>query len=379
MKRIIILGSTGSIGRSTLDVVRHNRDKVKVVGLSAKTNIKLLQAQIEEFTPEAVAVADREKAKLVEGVKVYPLQEGIIDLLLSVKTSLVVSALVGIAGLRPALEAVKAGIDIALANKEVLVTAGKLFMDEVKRYGVRLIPIDSEHSALWQCLSGRKSEEITRVFLTASGGPFYYKEDLDLNKVSVQETLMHPKWNMGPKVTVDSATLMNKGFEIIEASRLFDIPMDKIEVLMHPESIVHSIVEFIDGSMLAHMHMPDMRIPIQYALSVPSRWKGCSDELNLSDIGRLNFSEPDKKRFPCMDLACEAGKRSGTMPAVVSASDEVCVQNFLDRKISFTDIPIIIEKVMQRHKVIFNPSLDGILEADAWARRETAEECRHRM
>lgn len=382
MKRIVILGSTGSIGESTLDIARHNPDKIKVVGLSTKGNLELLGRQIDEFRPEAVAVWDTEKAKRIEGIKVYSGIEGLLELIRKTEADLVVSAMVGAIGLRPTLEAIRSGKDVALANKEVLIMAGPLVMDEVKKCGVELIPIDSEHSALWQCLTGRGDrEEVKRIIITASGGPFYHNKELDLTKVSPDEALAHPRWQMGPKVTVDSATLMNKGFEVIEASYLFGIPLDRIEVVIHPESIVHAMVEFIDGSVIAHMHIPDMRIPIQYALSVSSRcptsrWEACFGRLDLTEVGSLNFSKPDTMRFPALRLAYEAGYIGGTMPVVLSASDEVCVEKFLSKDIGFMDIPSIVERVMQRHRAMPKPSIDEILDVDNWARRETLNECK---
>lgn len=380
MKKIIILGSTGSIGESTLDVVRHNPDKIKVVGLSTKKNIELLERQMDEFKPEAVAVWDVDKAdKIKAGIKIYSGIEGLIKLVQETEADLVVSAMVGAVGLRPTIEAIRSGKDVALANKEVLIMAGDLVMDEVREREINLIPIDSEHSALWQCLSGREPRNVKRIILTASGGPFYHNKELDLAKVSPEEALAHPRWQMGPKVTIDSATLMNKGFEVIEASYLFDIPLDRIEVVIHPESIVHALVEFIDNSFIAHMHIPDMRIPIQYALSTPSRWEGRSEILDLTGAGNLNFSEPDFIRFPALKIAYEAGRIGGTMPVVVSASDEICVEKFLNREIGFMDIVSIIEKVMKKHRPIPHPDIDEILDVDEWTRREAISECKKVM
>lgn len=377
MKKIIVLGSTGSIGVNTLDVVRHNTDKVRIVGLSTKGNLNLLESQIEEFKPEAVAVWDHNKARNITGnIKVYSGINGLIELVQKTNADLVVSAMVGAVGLKPTLEAIKSGKDIALANKEVLIMAGSLIMNEARRKKVNMIPIDSEHSALWQCIEKKDQEQIKRVILTASGGPFYSKKRLTLDKVSPEEALVHPRWQMGSKVTIDSATLMNKGFEVIEASYLFNIPLDKIEVVIHPESIIHALVEFIDGSIIAHMHIPDMRIPIQYALSVPSRWEGRSENLDLTKVGTLNFSRPDLERFPALKIAYKAGKVGGTMPVVMSASDEVCVEKFLNKEIGFMDIVAVVEKVMQRHNSIPDPNIDEILNIDEWARKETLDECK---
>lgn len=374
MKKIIILGSTGSIGRATLDVVRHNPDKLKIVGLSTKGNIKLLQRQIEEFKPTAIAIGEETEPINWEG-KTYPGIDGLTTLVTKTEADLVVSALVGAVGLRPTLAAILAKRDIALANKEILVMAGQIVMNEVRRQGVRLVPIDSEHSGLWQCLDNRNHKEIRQITITASGGPFYHKKELDLKKVSLEEALAHPTWQMGQKISIDSSTLMNKGFEVIEASILFGIPLDKISIVIHPESIVHAMVEFIDGTILAHMHMPDMRIPIQYALSVPSRWNNGFGGLDLTKVSALNFSRPDHAKFPAVRLAYSAGFTGGTMPAVLSASDEVSVEKFLNKQISFTDIIPIIDKVMHRHKPLENPTIDEIITADNWAREETLKEC----
>lgn len=331
MKRIIILGSTGSIGRSTLDVVRKNPERVKVCGLSTKGNVELLDKQIEEFKPEKVSIGG----------------EGLLGLV-RMDADMVVSALVGAVGLDPTLEAVRSGKDIALANKEILVMAGQIIMAEAKKAGVNIIPIDSEHSAIMQCLWKRDPKEIKRLILTASGGPFYNRTDL--TDITPEMALQHPTWQMGKKVTIDSATLMNKGFEVIEASYLFGIPIDKIEVVIHPESIVHAMVEFIDGSVAAVMHTPDMRIPIQYALSWPERWDGGYGILDLTKIGTLNFIKPDLKRFPSLELAYNAGRAGGSMPARLSVADEICVERFLKGEISFSDIVPAIKEVMEKVK-----------------------------
>lgn len=343
MKRIIILGSTGSIGESTLDVVRKNPDKLKVCGLSTKGNVELLQRQIEEFKPERVSIGG----------------EGLLDLV-RMPADLVVCALVGSVGLRPVLEAIRSGKDVALANKEALVMAGEILMSEARRMGVNIIPIDSEHSAIMQCLWKRSPAEVRRLILTASGGPFYNREDLSC--VTPQEALQHPTWQMGPKVTVDSATLMNKGFEVIEAHFLFGIPVDRIDVLIHPESIVHAMVEFIDGSVVALMHMPDMRIPIQYALSWPQRWVGDYGILDLAEIKTLNFIKPDLNRFPALELAYKSVKIGGTMPAMLSVADEVYVDKFLNGEIGFTDIIRNVRYVVEHHKPIMDPTIEDILE-----------------
>lgn len=374
VKNIIILGSTGSIGESALDVVRKNSDKLKICGLSTKKNTELLRRQIDEFKPSMVSVWDEKKAqelknKIGSGIKVLSGMEGLIELA-RMDADLIVSALVGGIGLSPALEAIQSGKNIALANKEVLVIAGQLLQSEAKKHGVSIIPIDSEHSALMQCLWKRESHEIKKLILTASGGPFYRTSETDLKKITPEAALIHPTWKMGPKVTIDSATLMNKGFEVIEASWLFNIPIEKIDVVVHPESIIHGMVEFIDGSVSAFMHVTDMRVPIQYALSFPERWQNDYGTLDMAKIGVLHFEEPDKKRFPALELACAAGRIGGTMPAVLSAADEVCVEMFLAGKISFTDIPKIIKSIMDQHKFVKNPNLEDILSADKWAREK---------
>lgn len=372
MKRIVVLGSTGSIGESTLDVVRRNPLEIDVCGLSTKQNIDLLYRQIQEFKPSSVSVWDEKKAeeltKRVRGkVIVHSGLEGLLNLA-NLESDLVVSSLVGGIGLKPTLAAIKSGKNVALANKEVLVMAGAIVQKEAKKHKVSLIPIDSEHSALMQCLWKREPEEIKKVILTASGGPFYNKNSLELKKITPKKALMHPTWKMGQKVTIDSATLMNKGFEVIEASFLFNIPIEKIDVVIHPESIIHAMVEFIDGSVSAVMHTPDMKIPIQYALSWPKRWEGDYGTFDLTKIGSLSFIKPDMKKFPALELAYSAAKTGGTMPAVLSGADEVCVEKFLEGKISFLEIVKYVKSVIAMHKTVNNPSLDDILEADKWAR-----------
>ncbi len=377
MKTIIVLGSTGSIGKNTLEVAGRNKDRIRIRGLAARGNIELLEKQITKFCPEAVAVWDSSKAgrlkrKLAGRVKVYSGMEGLLELV-RLDADMVVSALVGIVGLEPSLEAIRSGKDIALANKEILVAAGRIIMAEAEQRGVKIIPVDSEHSALMQCLWERNHGEIRKIILTASGGAFYQRPGADLSRITPEEALKHPTWSMGPKVTVDSATLINKGFEVIEASCLFRIPVDKIEITIHPQSIVHAMVEFIDGSVTALMHAPDMRLPIQYAISWPERWGGDYAKLELSDLGTLDFIKPDMERFPALELAYRAGRMRGTVPAVFSAADEVCVNRFLNRKIKFTDIVPGIKKIMEMHQPVSNPAVEDIMAADEWARRETAE------
>lgn len=373
MKKIAILGSTGSIGTQTLDVVR-NDDGYKVVALSANKNIDLLEKQAIEFRPEVVTVVDKSMANILKKrLKQYNIEvlsgiEGLNNIASESTADMVLTAVVGMVGLKPTLSAIKAKKTIALANKETLVTAGKIVMDEAEQNAVDIIPVDSEHSAIFQCLKGGSKEEIKRLILTASGGPFRGKDEKYLKKVNVKDALNHPNWSMGKKITIDSATLMNKGLEVIEARWLFDVKLDKIDVTVHPQSIVHSMVEYIDGSVIAQMGVSDMRIPIQYALTYPKRKKNSLDSLDFVSIGNLNFERPDTKTFRCLSLAMEALKIGGTMPSVLNASNEVVVQWFLDGKIGFMEIPKFIEDIMEKHNNILDPTIEDILESDRWAR-----------
>lgn len=373
MKKIAILGSTGSIGTQTLDVVR-NDNGYKVVALSANKNIDLLEKQAIEFRPEVVTVVDKSMANILKKrLKQYNIEvlsgiEGLNNIASESTADMVLTAVVGMVGLKPTLSAIKAKKTIALANKETLVTAGKIVMDEAEQNAVDIIPVDSEHSAIFQCLKGGSKEEIKRLILTASGGPFRGKDEKYLKKVNVKDALNHPNWSMGKKITIDSATLMNKGLEVIEARWLFDVKLDKIDVTVHPQSIVHSMVEYIDGSVIAQMGVSDMRIPIQYALTYPKRKKNSLDSLDFASIGNLNFERPDTKTFRCLSLAMEALKIGGTMPSVLNASNEVVVQWFLDGKIGFMEIPKFIEDIMEKHNNILDPTIEDILESDRWAR-----------
>ncbi|WP_026893814.1 1-deoxy-D-xylulose-5-phosphate reductoisomerase [Clostridiisalibacter paucivorans] len=373
MKKIAILGSTGSIGTQTLDVVR-NDNGYKVVALSANKNIDLLEKQAIEFRPEVVTVVDKSMANILKKrLKQYNIEvlsgiEGLNNIASESTADMVLTAVVGMVGLKPTLSAIKAKKTIALANKETLVTAGKIVMDEAEQNAVDIIPVDSEHSAIFQCLKGGSKEEIKRLILTASGGPFRGKDEKYLKKVNVKDALNHPNWSMGKKITIDSATLMNKGLEVIEARWLFDVKLDKIDVTVHPQSIVHSMVEYIDGSVIAQMGVSDMRIPIQYALTYPKRKKNSLDSLDFVSIGNLNFERPDTKTFRCLSLAMEALKIGGTMPSVLNASNEVVVQWFLDGKIGFMEIPKFIEDIMEKHNNILDPTIEDILESDRWAR-----------
>ena len=365
IRRLAILGSTGSIGQQALDIVRSFPDKFRVVGLAGGRNTALLSEQVDEFQPKLVystvklSLPNKAKFSSMEEIASHP------------EVDLVVIATSGKVGLAPALAAIGAGKKIALANKEILAMAGEIIIAEAKRYRTQILPIDSEHSAIWQCLRGEKAE-VARLVLTASGGPFYCHSPAQLASVTVEEALNHPTWKMGRKVTIDSATLMNKGLEAIEAHRLFSIPFNKIEILIHPQSIVHSLVEFRDGSLKAQLSFPDMRLPIQYALSYPRRLPNTKlPRLDLVQVNSLTFEPINYADFPCLELALEAGKKGGTYPAVLCAADEVAVELFLNIRISFPDIARVIARTISLHQGVASPTLDDILAADSWA-RETA-------
>lgn len=375
MKKITILGSTGSIGRNTLDVISRNRNDFRVVGLAAGKNLDLLEEQIKAFSPEIVAVADSSAAdslrKRTNGVRILSGDDGVQQVASYEHADLVISAIVGSAGLLPTLTAIRAGKTIGLANKEALVIAGEIVIKEAKKYGAKLIPVDSEHSAVFQCIQGQSSSEIKRIILTASGGPFVNSSREELKDIKADDALRHPNWNMGRKISIDSATLMNKGLEVIEACWLFGMPAEKIDVLIHPQSIVHSMVEFSDRSFLAQMSVPDMRGPIAYALSYPDKIKDPIPGLELDKIGTLTFKKPDNESFPCLSYAYDALKAGGTMPSVLNASNEIAVETFLNNEIGFNDIPIVIRKTMEKHSVKQLSSVEDVLQADSWA-RETA-------
>ncbi len=373
MKRISILGSTGSIGCNALEVIARHRDKFKVIGLTANSNIDLLEEQIRLFHPEVVAVADYEASdKLAKRVgnivEVLSGQEGVEKVASHEKADFILSALVGFSGLLPTLKAIEAGKTIGLANKETLVVAGKIVMREARLRGVQILPVDSEHSAIFQCLEGRKREHLKRVILTASGGPFINRRLEEFRSIRPEEALRHPRWSMGKKITIDSATLMNKGLEVIEASHLFNLKPEEIKIVIHPESIIHSMVEFIDGTIISQQSVPDMKGPIAYALSYPERLENIMSSLDLTDIGKLTFHKPDPERFPCIRYAYNALSIGGTMPAVLNASNEVAVKAFLNRRIQFDEIPVIINKTMSSHIAKDSPELADIIEADRWAR-----------
>jgi 1-deoxy-D-xylulose-5-phosphate reductoisomerase len=374
MKRLAILGSTGSIGVSTLEIVAEHADRFQVVALTAGRNLTLLEEQIARFQPQIVAVPDRDHAHRLKerlgdrGPRVLYGTEGLITCAADSPADMVVSAIVGAAGLEPTLAAIQAGRDVALANKETLVIAGELVMAAVAESGCRLFPVDSEHSAIFQSLAGHSKEDVRRLILTASGGPFRNWSLEDLQEVTPQDALAHPNWNMGRKITIDSATMMNKGLEIIEAHWLFNLPVDRIAVHIHPESIVHSLVEYVDGALIAQLGIPDMKTPIAYALSYPERLTLDLPPLDLCRLGQLHFAAPDSLCFPCLGLAYDAIRRGGTTPAVLNAANELAVEAFLQEKVAFLDIPRIIGAVVEKHADSAATSLAAILAADNWAR-----------
>jgi 1-deoxy-D-xylulose-5-phosphate reductoisomerase len=381
VKNVVVLGSTGSIGRNTLSVLSNFADRFSVFGLSSHSNMGLLKEQIKKFKPKKVVITDdqsfqnftallRSLQEDENDIEMSSSLDGLKKLCSDPEVDLVINALVGSAGLIPSFSAIESGKDLALANKEALVMAGGLLTQKAKEKNVKILPIDSEHSAILQCLSSGKKNEVKRLILTASGGPFLKRKKKDLKDIKVKEALSHPTWEMGKKITVDSATLMNKGLEVIEAHWLFDMPPDKIKVLIHPQSIVHSLVEFVDGSLIAKMSIPDMRIPIQYALFYPERLPTNNRPLDLAQIKTLSFFEPDQKKFPCLEICYKALEMGGTAPAVLNAANEVAVKAFLEEKISFVDICKIVKKILKEHEVVGNPNLDDILNADRWAREE---------
>jgi 1-deoxy-D-xylulose-5-phosphate reductoisomerase len=375
---IAILGSTGSIGVNTLDVVSDFPNEFPVVGLAAASNVELMLHQVSQHRPKLVALSDEVAAEELKdrlrGSKVAVRSgiEGVCEVAAVEEASTVVAAIVGAQGLLPTLEAVRAGKTVALANKETLVCAGELVVGEASGRS-KLVPVDSEHSAIFQCLAGEDRKAVKRVVLTASGGPFHGRPAQELTSVTAREALEHPNWDMGPKVTVDSATLMNKGLEVIEAHWLFGMPSEAIEVVIHRQSIVHSLVEFVDGSMLAQLGPPDMRLPIAYALSYPERLPLRQPSLSLVDIGRLTFEPPDEATFPCLSYAYEALERGGTVPAVLNASNEVAVKAFLDGAVGFLDIQRLIRAAMDRHRPQPVTGPEVALAADLWARQVTHE------
>src|ERR1700752_5108912 len=378
MKNVVLLGSTGSIGTSAVKVAEDLPDQIRLLALAAGNNVELLLDQTRKHKPQAISISDPAKAKelsdaLGTSTEVHSGNEGLIKLATLPAADIVLIAIVRTAGLQPALAAIRAGKDIAVASKEILVMAGETVMSEARKYGVRVLAVDSEHSAIFQCLDGKPSSSVRKLWLTASGGPFRSKIDWSREKfseITVERALKHPSWVMGRKITIDSATLFNKGLEMIEARWLFDIEMARVGVVVHPQSVVHSMVEFVDGSMIAQLSTPDMCLPIQYALTYPERASSDRVQTNLAKLGSLTFEEPDPERFPSLNLARKAGDVGGTLPAVLNAANEVAVDAFCERKISFEEIPRTVARTMERHKVITHPTLDQILEADAWARDE---------
>lgn len=370
-KHISILGSTGSIGKNTLDVIRKNPERFKVKVLTARGNIALLQKQIEEFQPALVALNDANAAQELQllGARCMVLSgpEGLAEAA-AFPVDLVVSALVGAAGLQPLLAAIRAGNQVAIANKEPLVMAGDLILEEAQRHAVQLLPIDSEHSAIFQCLQGNKVQDVHCVHLTASGGPFYGRSAAELRAITPEQAMRHPTWDMGAKISVDSATLMNKGLEIIEAMWLFGLRSDQIHVIVHPQSIIHSLVEFNDGSMLAQLGVTDMRLPIAFALNFPERLPAPDRRLDLASLSALHFREPEEDAFPCLGLARRAAATGGTAPAVLNASNEVAVELFCAGRIGFTDIAEIVRNTLEHCAVSSDASLENVLEADMSAR-----------
>ncbi len=376
MKNVSLLGSTGSIGQSTLSVVEKFSDRFRVVALAAGNNIDILEKQVRQFRPGLVSVVSPTSAESLKkrcadlNVRILSGVEGMIQVAAAEEANITVSAIVGTAGLVPTMAAVRAGKDLALANKEVLVTAGELVMAECRSRGVKIFPVDSEHSAIFQCLHAGAHKDIRRLILTASGGPFRGHSRKELAKVTLAQALRHPNWSMGKKITIDSATLMNKGLEVIEAHWLFGMQPDRISVLVHPQSIIHSMVEYSDGAVVAQLGMPDMKGPIAYALSYPERLEGVSPALDLASLGTLTFEEPDLERFPCLAYAYDAIKAGGSMPAVLSAANEVAVKHFLDESIGFADIPRVIKAAMDAHTPSPLRTVEDALKADLWARQE---------
>ncbi|MFZ3172813.1 MAG: 1-deoxy-D-xylulose-5-phosphate reductoisomerase [Carboxydocellales bacterium] len=375
-KGISIIGCTGSIGQQTLEIARAFPEQIRVVGLAAGTNVELLAKQVREFRPVAVCIKDERlikqlkaalgdtKTELVSGLP------GLITIATLPEAEMVVTSISGSIGLIPTLEAIKLGKQIALANKETLVAAGELVMSLAREKGAIILPVDSEHSAIFQSLQGNRHQDVEKLIITASGGPFRGWSSLELAKVTLPMALKHPNWSMGRKITVDSATLMNKGLEVIEANRLFNVDFSRIQVVVHPQSIIHSMVEYTDGSVIAQLGVPDMKVPIQYALSYPVRWAAPWPRLNWTELMSLTFEQPDLETFSCLKYAYEAGNIGGTMPAVLNAANEQAVEMFLKEQISFRDIPVLIAKTMDKHQYISKPGLEEILSTDDWARKQ---------
>jgi 1-deoxy-D-xylulose-5-phosphate reductoisomerase len=377
MKNVVLLGSTGSIGTSTLKVAEDLPDRIRLVGLAAGNNVQLLTRQALRHRPAAVSIADPARTGEVQqalgpAARVHSGPEGLLTLATLPEADIVLIAIVGTAGLQPALAAIRAGKDIAVASKEILVMAGEIVMTEARQHGVRVLPVDSEHSAIFQCLDGKPSDSVRRLLLTASGGPFRRTPKAEFAGITVEQALKHPSWVMGRKITIDSATLFNKGLEMIEARWLFDVGIERVGVLVHPQSVVHSMVEFVDGSLLAQLSTPDMCLPIHCALTYPDRVASDRVQTDFARLGSLTFEAPDEDRFPSLSLARRAGQVGGTMPAVFNAANEVAVDAFCERRIGFLDIAATVARVMDHHAVVEHPALEQILAADGWARQEAA-------
>ena len=381
MKRVILLGSSGSIGESTCKVARALPDKMKIVGLGvAKSTARVLE-QAKEFGVKSIAVSDAQAAEKIKkdlpaGTNFYPGIEGLAQMVEETEAEMVLVAIVGTAGLAPALAALKTGKDLAVASKEILVLAGSAVMAEAKKRKKQVLPVDSEHNAIFQCLQGADEKSVRKVILTASGGPFRKSSAAEMEKVTVAQALKHPTWSMGKKITIDSATMFNKGLEMIEAHWLFGLPMSRVDVVVHPQSIVHSMVEFVDGSVLAQLSVTDMCFPIQYAVTYPERLPSGLPPLDLAKLGSLTFEAPDEKRFPALRLAREAGEQGGTLPGVFNAANEVAVEAFLEERVSFPRIWQMVESVMQAHQAEKTPGLEAIVAADQWARSKARESLR---
>ena len=370
MKTIAVLGSTGSIGTQTMDIVRANRDELRIRALAAGSNIKTLEEQIREFKPEMAAVFDEDKAGDLRqrvsdlDVRIASGMDGILEAATLEGVDCVVTSMVGMIGIRPTIAAIKAGKDIALANKETLVCAGHIIMPLAEKMGVKILPVDSEHSAIFQSMNGENKKRVEKILLTASGGPFLNRKKEELKSMTVEDALKHPNWSMGRKITVDSASLVNKGLEVMEARWLFDVPLDKIQVIIHPQSIIHSMVQYEDGAVMAQLGMPDMKLPIQYALFYPDRRYLGGKRVDFYALSQMTFMEPDMETFRGLELALEAAKTGGTMPTVFNAANERAVALFLEKKIGFTQIYDIIEKSMDSHKVSYMPDVDMILQTE---------------
>jgi 1-deoxy-D-xylulose-5-phosphate reductoisomerase len=375
MKKVVLLGSTGSIGTSTIKVAEDLPDRIRLLGLAAGKNSELLLDQTRKHQPEAICISDPAKAHelrnlLGTSTEVFSGPEGLLKLATLPAADIVLIAIVGTGGLAPALAAIRAGKDIAVASKEILVMAGEIVMREARKNGVNVLAVDSEHSAIFQCLDGKPPAAVRRLWLTASGGPFRTTPKEEFPAITVERALKHPSWVMGRKITIDCATLFNKGLEMIEARWLFDIEMARVSVVVHPQSVVHSIVEFVDGSMLAQLSTPDMRLPIQYALTYPDRVPSDRVHTSLAKLGSLTFEEPDVERFPALQLARRAGEVGGTLPAVLNAANEVAVDAFINGRISFPQISDTVRRVLERHQVVPYPTLEQVFAADTWARNE---------